>query len=70
MTVIINHKGGVIEAHNAIDFWLLKKNKRLDMLVEGRKERQFILMNLEKEEIESISIDGQTVYNAILESES
>lgn len=70
MTVIINYKDGVIEAHNAIDFLFLKKNKRLEMLVEGRKERRFILLNLEKEEIESISIDGQTVYNAILESES
>lgn len=27
MTVIINYKDGVIEAHNAIDFWFLKKIK-------------------------------------------
>lgn len=67
MTVIITHKGGTIEAHKAIDFWFLKKNKRLEMLVEGRKEIEFLAMNLEEEDIESVSIDGQIIYDSRLE---
>lgn len=67
MTVIITHKGGTIEAHKAIDFLFSKKNKRLEMWVEGRKGRRFLLIDFENEEIENVSIDGQIVYDGRLE---
>lgn len=66
MTVIIMHRNE-IEAHEALNLWFFKNTKKMDMLIEDLKEKRYRLVDIEKEEIESVSIDGQMIYDSRLE---